>query len=158
MFQNLKKILTFRFSFFTWWISTLFAFSLWYTYSDIEYVAGNYQSYFYAYFDMALSWIMIVCFPIILSGIVYKSLHFWKKNLKKRSSFLGIISGIMSTFITGCVCCGVSLLSLLWLTSVIAFLEVLPYDGLEVKFFAILLLLYSTVDILRNLEVCKIKK
>jgi hypothetical protein len=158
MFRNLKKIFTFHASFLTWCITTLLAFFLWYSYSDIDYVAGNYQSYTYAYFDTLLSWIMILCFPLIISGIVYKSLHFWKKNVKKHTSFMGILSGIISTFITGCVCCGVSLLSLLWLTSVIAFLEVLPYDGLEVKFWAILILLYSTFDMLNNLEVCKIKK
>lgn len=158
MLQNLKKILIYRVSFFTWWITTFLAFYLWYSYSDIKYVAWNYQSYTFAYLDTFFSWVMILCFPIILSGIVYKSLHFWKKNIKKRSSFLGILSGILSTFITGCVCCGVSLLSLLGFTSVIAFLEILPYNGLEVKAVAVVLLIYSTLDTLKNLEVCKIKK
>ena len=158
MLHQLKKILTFRPSLMTWGFTSILAGFLWYSYSDVDYVAWNYQSYAYAYIDTAFSWIMILCFPIIVAGITYKSLHFWKKNIKKRSSFLGILSGIMSTFITGCVCCGVSLLSVLGLTSVIAFLEVLPYDGLEVKGVAILLLLYSTWDTLKNLEVCRIKK
>lgn len=158
MLQKLKKIFTYRISFIAWLLTSILAFLLWYIYSDIEYVAGNYQSYVFAYIDLGLSLLMILCFPLIVAGIVYKSLHFWKKHLKKSSSFLGIMSGILSTFITGCVCCGVSLLSVLWLTSVIAFLEVFPYDGLEVKAIAILLLLYSTYDILVNLETCKIKK
>ena len=158
MWKNLVKIITFLPSWITWWVSIVVAFYLWYSYSDIEYVAGNYQSYTFAYIDTLLSYIMILCFPIVLAAIVYKSLHFWKRNVKKGTSFFAVFSWIISTFITGCVCCWVSLLSVLGLTSIISFLEILPYDGLEVKSFAILLLVYSTYDALKNLEVCKIKK
>lgn len=158
MLQNFFKVIRYIPSWIIWIITTVLAFFLWYHYSDIEYVAWNYQSYTFAYLDTFLSWMMILCFPVVLSWIVYKSLHFWKKNLKKRSSFLWIISWIASTFITGCVCCWVSLLSVLGLTSIIAFLEILPYDGLEMKGLAIALLLWTTIDTLKNLEVCKIKK
>ncbi|GAB0175123.1 MAG: hypothetical protein HHAS10_10020 [Candidatus Altimarinota bacterium] len=158
MTKNLLKLIQYKPSRFIWIATTVLVFFLWYHYSDIDYVAGNYQSYAFAYFDTFLSWMMILCFPIVLSGIVYKSFHFGKNNLKKGSSFLGVVSGIISTFITGCVCCGVSLLSVLGLTSAIAFLEIFPYDGLEVKGVAIILLIYTTIDTLKNLEVCKIKK
>jgi hypothetical protein len=69
-----------------------------------------------------------------------------------------MIGGIMSALITGCACCGVSLLSFLGLTSIISFLSIFPYDGLELKVLAILLLIYSFIDLYRNLEVCKVKK
>lgn len=77
---------------------------------------------------------------------------------EKKSGFLGIISGIVSIFITGAVCCGVSLVSVLGLTSVITVLDIFPYHGIEIKMIAIAFLIYSFFDLYRHLEVCKIKK
>lgn len=76
MFSNILKVLRNPNSFLIWFLSSGVAFFLWYIYSDIEYVAANYQSHFFAYFDAFLSWCMVVFFPLIIAGIVYRSLYF----------------------------------------------------------------------------------
>jgi uncharacterized membrane protein len=65
------------------------------------------------------------------------------------------MSGIISVFITGASCCGITLISVLGLSSVIGFLEIFPYHGLEIKALSIALLIYAVLDSLRNLESCK---
>ncbi len=158
MLSNIFKVLKNPNSFIIWFLTTAIAIVLWYIYSDIEYVWGNYGLTF-AYLDAFLSWMMIILFPLMIAGIVHRSLAFWSRWLtEKKSGFLGIAWGVISAFITWCACCGVSLLSFLGLTSVISFLSIFPYDGLEIKLLAILLLLYSFSDLYRHLEVCKIKK
>jgi hypothetical protein len=84
MFTNLKKIFLYTPSFFTWLISFLLSIGIWYYYSDIEFVAANYRSWAFAYYDVFLSWMMILFFPLVLAGIVYKSLLFGKKNVGKK--------------------------------------------------------------------------
>lgn len=44
------------------------------------------------------------------------------------------------------------------MTSLITFLELFPYHGIELKVLGIILLLYSFRDLYTNLEVCKIRK
>jgi hypothetical protein len=159
MLSNILKVLKNPNSFIIWFLSTVIALILWYMYSDIEYVAANYQSHVFAYFDTGLSWTLILLFPLIIAGIFYRSMYFGVRGVtEKKSGFLGIIAGIVSIFITGAACCGVSLISVLGLTSVITFLDIFPYHGIELKVLGILLLVYSFSDLYRNLEVCKIKK
>lgn len=76
MKKNILKVLKNPNSFIIWFLSTVIALILWYSYSDIEYVAANYRSHFFAYFDTALSWMMITLFPLIIAGIFYRSLYF----------------------------------------------------------------------------------
>ncbi len=76
MFKNIAKVLKNPNSFIIWFLSTIIVFFLWYAYSAIDYVAANYRSYTFAYFDMILSWIMIIFLPLIIAGIFYRSFHF----------------------------------------------------------------------------------
>ena len=159
MFRNVLKVLRNPNSFIVWFFVTLITLSVWYVYSDVEYVAANYQSHFFAYFDIFLSWCMIILFPLMIAGILYRSLYFGMRGVtEKKSGFIGIFSGIVSGFIAGASCCGPSLISLFGLTSVITFLEVLPYHGTEIKTLGIALLIYSFYDLYKNLEVCKVRK
>jgi hypothetical protein len=84
MLRNLRKIFFYPPSLFTWLISSGVSIGLWYAYSDMEFVAANYRSWAFAYYDTFLSWMMILFFPLIIAGIVYKSLLFGQKNIAKR--------------------------------------------------------------------------
>ncbi len=129
---------------------------IWYKYSAIDYVAANYQSRFYAYFDTFLSWCAIILLPLMLSGIVYRSMLFGIRDWSERpSGFLWLMWWVFSVFITGASCCGITLISVLGLTSVIGFLEIFPYHGIELKILGVLMLLYSVYDLYSHLEVCK---
>jgi hypothetical protein len=96
MFSHILRVLRNPFSFAVWLISFCIVSFFWYSYSAIDYVAANYQSYTYAYFDTFLSWGVILFLPLILSGIVYKSLLFgYKKEKAKSSHIFGVAGGVL---------------------------------------------------------------
>ena len=86
MFSNILKVLKNPNSFIIWFLATVIAILIWYIYSDVEYVAANYRSHFFAYFDTFLSWCMIICLPLIVAGIVYRSLYFGVRSIEDRPS------------------------------------------------------------------------
>lgn len=101
MLKNIFAVLKNPNSFIVWFLSSFLAITLWYAYSDIEYVAGNYQSHTFAYFDMILSWIMVLLLPLMIAGIVYRSLYFGiYRATERKVGFLGIFGGIIGLFIT----------------------------------------------------------
>lgn len=51
-----------------------------------------------------------------------------------------------------------TLISVLGLTSVIGFLEIFPYHGIEIKLLGILMLSYSVYDLYFHLDECKIPR
>lgn len=156
IWQNIEKISKHTWARITMIVSFFCISYLWYIYSDVEYVIANYRSYIFAYFDTLLSWCVILLFPLLLGGIVYKSMVFGRRaHHTKKHTLLGPISGIISVFITGASCCGITLISVLGLSSVIGFLEIFPYHGLEIKTLSVLILLYAVGDMLKNLESCK---
>ncbi len=159
MFTNIFKVLKDPNSFIIWFISTVIAFFLWFIYSNIDYVAANYDSRIFAYFDAGLSWVMILLLPLMIAGIFYRSFRFGVDWATERPSwFLGIFAWALSAIISGTACCWVSLISVLGLTSVITFLDIFPFHGTEIKLISIAILFYSFLDLYKNLEVCKIKK
>lgn len=157
MFSSLYKVFGLLSIRILWMICLFMTIYIWYFYSAIDYVAANNASYFYAYFDTFLSWGVILFFPLIVSGIVYKSLIFWARHQNiKTSGWLGILGGVFWIFITGASCCGVTLISVLGMTSVIGFLEIFPYHGLEIKTLGLIVLIYTCWDLYKNIDVCKI--
>ncbi len=76
MLKNIFKVFKDPNSFIIWFLSTVVAFFLWFLYSDIDYVAANYDSRIFAYFDAGLSWIMILVLPLMIAGIFYRSFRF----------------------------------------------------------------------------------
>lgn len=76
MFTNVSKVFRYLPSALSWIMTTLTAIVLWYLYSEIDYVAANYESHTFAYVDMALSWGVIVLFPLLIAAIVYRGMHF----------------------------------------------------------------------------------
>lgn len=76
MVKNLHKLLRNSYTL-TLYIAFLIpSIFIWYHYSALDYVAANYQSYFFAYSDAFLSWCAILLFPLLLTGIVYRSMIF----------------------------------------------------------------------------------
>lgn len=116
-------------------------------------MVGNYGK-LHAYLDVSLSIIMILGFPLFLMGFYHKSMLFGKGSLDKKSG-TGIVGGIIGTLISGASCCGATLATYVGL---LPLMTLLPYDGLEIKILGTLGLLYALYDILKNLEVCQVKK
>ena len=101
MLKNIFKVFKDPNSFIIWFLSTVVAFFLWFLYSDIDYVAANYDSRIFAYFDAGLSWIMILVLPLMIAGIFYRSFRF------------GEAYRIYWCFCRECKCCNYRY-SLLW--------------------------------------------
>lgn len=75
-FKNFQKLLRNPIGSLPLIVLMILSIFIWYRYSAIDYVAANYQSYFYAYFDAFLSWCAIILFPLMMSGIIYRSVTF----------------------------------------------------------------------------------
>lgn len=115
---------------------------------------GNYGRV-HTYTDIALSWVMILGFPLFLVAIYHKGMLYGKRETTQKQNILGMIGGTLGTILSGCSCCGLTLASYFGL---LPLMNLLPYDGLEIKIVWALGLLYATWDILVNLETCKMKK
>ena len=92
---------------------------------------------------------ILVGFNLVLLFLTVKSL--------RQNSNVGLVVGgssLLGIVAVGCTTCGLTLLSILGLSSV---LTTLPFDGLTVHLISTVLLLFSTFYMLKKLEaVCKI--
>lgn len=95
--------------------------------------------------------VLVLLFAMI-KLFVYKYLNVGGKD---RGSWAWLGGGILSLIVTGCPACSITLASYLWLSSMIAWL---PYDGLELKILAVLLMWYGVYDMWKNLDLCEMKK
>lgn len=153
MLQNLKKLFSTKMRIFAYISLILIAWSVWWYFTDVSIMIGNYGK-LHTYTDVALSMVMIVGFPLFLIGFSYKASLFWKKTINTQSG-TGMISGTIGTIISGASCCGATLATYFWL---LPLMTLLPYDGLEIKILGTLGLLYALYDIMKNLEVCQVKR
>ncbi len=117
-------------------------------------MVGNYGK-LHTYTDVALSMVMIFWFPLFIMGLYHKGNLFGKHENLHKKSLLWTISGTIGTILSGCSCCGLTLASYFGL---LPLMNLLPYDGLEIKILGTLGLLYALYDIMKNLEVCQVKK
>lgn len=153
MFSNLKKIFSSKMRIFAYIILVLILLSLWWYFTDITIMFGNYGN-IHTSLDICLSLVMIFGFPIFIIGMYHKSILFGTKSLDKKSG-TGLAGGILGTLISGASCCGATLATYVGL---IPLMTLLPYDGLELKLIGALGLLYALYDIMKNLETCKVRK
>ncbi len=88
---------------------------------------------------------------------VNMGLFFFKFSITRKvspnESFLSAVGSFLSLLITGCPACSITIASYLGLASVLA---TLPFFGYEVKVLGLLVLLYSTFYLAKNLTNCKI--
>lgn len=127
---------------------------LWWNFTNIEIMFWNYGN-FHTYADIIFSMIIVFCFPLFIIGITYKWLLFWVRETIGWKNGIGASGGIIWTIISGASCCGWTLAIYFGL---IPLMTLLPYDGLEIKLFAVIWLLWANYDLYKYLEVCRIKK
>lgn len=153
MIKNLKKIFSNQKRILAYTVLVLISWLVWWNFTDVAIMIWNYGK-FHTYTDVALSIIMITLFPLFIMGFWHKSMNFGKKSLNV-GSWTGILGGIVGTLISGASCCWATLAAYVGL---LPLMNLLPYDGLEVKILGTLGLLYALYDILNNIEVCQVKK
>ena len=115
---------------------------------------GNYGE-LHTYTDIVLSMIMVIGFPLFIVAMYYKGSMFGKSETLSGKTGIGAIGGTIGTILSGCSCCGLTLASYFGL---LPLMNLLPYDGLEIKILGALGLLYALYDVMKNLETCQVKK
>ena len=105
------------------------------------------------------SFISLILIGILL-GILF-SLIAYKTNIAKSTSsklgFFGTIGIFLGVLVPGCAACGIGLLSLLGISA--ATIAFLPFDGLELSWLAIGILIFSIFKISKDIKkgvVCEI--
>jgi hypothetical protein len=133
-------------------ILVLIAGLIWWYFTDIRIMFGNYGE-IHTYMDIALSWIMILGFPLFLMAVYHKGMLFGHKETTQKKNIFAMIGGTLGTILSGCSCCGLTLASYFGL---LPLMNILPYDGLEIKVLGTVGLLYALWDIIIHLETCQI--
>lgn len=123
-----------------------------YYFTDSEIIIGN-LGFTYFLINTISQILVTVLFSIFISISVYKYVKFSSPSIKEGSSSL--LATFMSILVAGCPACSISVASYIGLAGLISFL---PWYGLELKVISIFLLLYAIYSIIKDLNVCKIKK
>lgn len=105
------------------------------------------------------SFVSLIATSILLGTLA--SLIFYKINVVKnhnttKSGALASIGVFLAALAPGCAVCGIGLISILGLSGIIATL--LPFDGLEISIFAVIILIFANWKLSKDLLVCKINK
>ncbi|MDD2693766.1 MAG: hypothetical protein PHY14_02440 [Candidatus Gracilibacteria bacterium] len=152
--MNYLKPFKKRSLFITFIILVLIGFGIWWYFTDIAIMFGNYGKT-HTYIDISLSVVMILGFPLFLIGILYKGMLFGHRENLHHKTGIGTLSGIIGTIISGSSCCGLTLASYFGL---LPLMSMLPYSGLEIKILGTAGLLWAIQDTYKNLEVCRVGK
>ncbi|MBT3407451.1 hypothetical protein HOK68_05370 [Candidatus Woesearchaeota archaeon] len=144
-FKNVNTLLIGTFS------SLVIAFIMFY-FTDFELIKIN-LGIVYATAHMSLEILISVLFGLNI-GLLWTKLKYIG-GVSKTTTGSTVIGSIMGILVSGCPVCSITLASYLGLASIIA---TFPLFGLELKIIGLLLLLYSTNDLSKNLYSCSIKK
>lgn len=127
---------------------------LWRTFTDTGIMFWNYGN-IYTYTDISFSAMIIILFPLFVIGVIYKWLLFWRKETLDMKTAIGTGWWLIGTIISGASCCG-STLALSF--GLLPLMNILPYNGIELKVLGLLWLLWAIVHLYKNLETCQLKK
>jgi len=149
MIHNLAKIIQdpislIRGSLIVWLMSLLQ-----YRQFDFQLVVGNLWLAF-ARAEVMLYILITLLFALFVMAQTYKIRYFSLGGKKKSiSGFFGWLIGIVTV---GCPVCSITIASFVGLSGLIG---LLPFDWLELKVLAILLLVWANYMLLRDLTICR---
>ena len=108
----------------------------------------------YTYFvvNSFLQYLISFLFAIFISVFCYKYVKF--STFDKKGSSTSVFGTFLGILVAGCPACSLTVASYLGLTSLVVFL---PYYGLELKFIAVIILLFTNYYSLKDLNTCKVK-
>lgn len=115
-----------------------------------ELIIANYGLIYYNVVWIT-QYILIVLLSLFLVLFLYKIYYFSKFDIKGDSS--GSFASIIAILVSGCPACSITIASYIGLAG---FLSLFPYDGLELKFLGIILLLYAIYSTLMTLHECSV--
>ena len=149
---NFKEVFSnWKFLLFAILVFSLF-FSLFNYFTNVELIKGNLGTIYY-YSTFVLQFFIASLFAIFLPISFYKYFKFNTFSIKENStSAIGTFIGVL---VAGCPACSITFASYIGLAGGLA---LLPLHGLELKILSVPLLLYANYSILKDLQVCKIKK
>jgi hypothetical protein len=130
----------------------IFIFFLFTYFTDDELIIGN-LGYTYYYFELITLFFIAFFFASFLILSIYKINYFNKFSIKESGK--GGFGALLGIIVVGCPACSITLASYIGLAG---FFAGFPLFGLEFKFIAILILIYSNYSILKSLKSCRIKR
>lgn len=145
VFSNYKYILLFLF------LNILILF-FFYSQTADELIKVNYGQTYYTIM-WALQYSIAIFFSLFITLSIFKIFYFSSSSVKEGTT--GGLGSILGVLVAGCPACSLTIATYLGLAGFISFL---PYDGLELKALSLILLLGVNYYILKNLQLCSIKK
>ncbi|MCH8519327.1 MAG: hypothetical protein LAT82_01065 [Nanoarchaeota archaeon] len=117
-----------------------------------ELIKVNYGVFYYN-----IMWTFQILISVLFSLFVVLSVFklYYFSNSSVTQSGIGSFGSMLGVLVAGCPACSITIASYLGLATMISFF---PYDGLELKLISIIILLIVNFYLLKNLQVCKIKK
>ena len=150
--SNLKEIFSKKTNLISLILSGSLLFLLFSLIRNNEIMIGNF-GYTYFYTVVSFEIVISILFAIFFTATLHKFRKF--STLSAGQSSASAIATFISILTAGCVSCSITIASYLGLASLIA---LLPYDGIELKILALILLILATFNIIKSLNVCEIKK
>ena len=145
LIKDRKYFKIFSIFFLLYFLSSLYL--IYYFYNGF-YLFFNNPTKYYPWASLLFTLILSLLFGINISLVI-------SKFYEIKNSKIGIIAGFISLFSAGCPVCSLSLISLLIPGLSLTFtLAALPFKGLEIQFFTIILLAIS-IKILTKNNICK---
>lgn len=119
-------------------------------FTNYDLIAGN-MGLIYANIQIFLQIMFVLFFGINISLLFYQI----KAAADHKSSGVGstTLGSILGIIVSGCPSCGITLASYIGLSS---FLSSFPFYGIEIKIIGLIILIYSTYSISKNIGQCKI--
>lgn len=131
--------------------SALIGLVFWY-FSNFALTRGN-LGVEYAIAELTLQILITLLFALFVAATVYKIIHF--SQFSRKHSGAGIIAGFFGTLVVGCPACSISFVTYLGLTGVVG---LVPGGGMTLKIISVFMLIFTDIYLLRNLEVCSVRK
>jgi|GEM_PF-2263300 len=152
MFRNLRKIFSRPQCMLIFFVASALIGSVFWYFSNFALTQGNLGTE-YAISELTLQILITLLFALFVAATVYKIIHF--SHFSRKHSGAGVIAGFFGTLVVGCPACSISFVTYLGLTGVVG---LIPGGGMTLKVVSVLMLIFTDIYLLRNLEVCSIKR